>query len=306
MSAFVSQNLSKHADKKSGQQIFDRTRIRQHRLRATRKLSAHDALLRHIADGLCARLDMIARDFSHALIIGAPHDILPPSRLMPKISSILYGDSVGAMLPHHGVRIVFDEEQLPFDRAQFDLIISFWNLHLVNDVPGALQQYRNALRPDGLFLAALAGGHTLTELRESFYHAELSIVDAISPHIHPFAGLRDIGDLLPRAGFALPVADSETLMLNYTTVFDLIADLRGMGASNALLARANKGLRRDVLAHACDFYRANHSTAEGRYAARFDIYYLTAWAPHPSQPQPLAPGSGRVSLTEIFKDKPGR
>lgn len=306
MERFVSQNFSKDGDRRTPPEIFDRQLIRIHRSRAAADFAAHDILARYIADELIGRLEAVTRDFSDALIIGAPRDVLSSgefaSRLASKVSRITYVDSARQMLPGHGVRLVCDEERLPFCAPRFDLIISFWTLHLVNDVPGVLRQYRTILHPNGLLLAGLAGGETLIELRESLNRAESEITGGLAPHIHPFAELRSLGDLLPRAGFALPVADSVRITINYRSPLALMADLRGMGEANALVARPRRGLRRDVLARAFEFYQEAYGLANQRYPARFDIHYLTGWAPHPDQQQPLKPGSGQTSLAEIFKD----
>ncbi len=177
-----------------------------------------------------------------------------------------------------------------------DLITSVFALHAVNDLPGVLIQVRRALKPDGLFLAALFGGDTLTELRQSLAAAEIEILGGVSPRVAPFADVRDLGGLLQRAGFALPVADVERTIVRYGDVLSLIRDLRAMGETNALAERSRKPMRRDMLAAAVDHYARHFADPDGKLRATFDIVYLTGWAPHASQQQPLKPGSAKARL----------
>ena len=192
--------------------------------------------------------------------------------------------------------IVADEEGLPFPEACFDLITSVLSLHAVNDLPGALVQIRRTLRPDGLFVAALFGGETLRELRQAFAQAESEITGGLTPRVAPFADVRDLGALLQRAGFALPVADVERSMVQYAEFSTLVQDLRALGETNVVHGRFRGLLRRDLLARMLSGYAEAHADAEGRLRATFDIIYLTGWAPHEGQQKPLAPGSARVAL----------
>ena len=184
-----------------------------------------------------------------------------------------------------------DEEALPFRDASLDLVVSALALQFVNDLPGALVQIRRALKPDGLFLTALIGGDTLTELRQAFAAAESDIEGGVSPRVAPFADLRDLGALLQRADFALPVTDNDRLVVRYDTVFGLMHDLRRMGATNALLDRRRTPLKRTTLMRVAEIYAQRFADADGRVRATFEIVWLSGWAPHPRQQQPLTPGS---------------
>lgn len=197
--------------------------------------------------------------------------------------------------------VVFDSDEVLHAAPQSaDLAVSVLDLHAVNDLPGALVQIRRALKPDGLFLAALFGGQTLTELRASLAAAEIETSGGVSPRVFPFADVRDMGGLLQRAGFALPVADVERLTVFYSGLDALLADLRAHGETNVLSERRrtplSRAARRAVEAH----YRANHADVRGKLRATFEIIYLTGWAPHESQQQPLRPGSAKARLAEAL------
>lgn len=192
------------------------------------------------------------------------------------------------------------DEALPFAPASFNIVASALSLHVANDLPGVLIQIRRILKPDGLFIAALFGGETLRELREAFAAGESEASGGVSPRVAPFADVRDMGHLLQRAGFALPVVDTERTTVRYREFATLIFDLRALGETNALAERSRKFLRRDVLAAALSHYSGRHAEADGRLRATFDIVYLTAWAPHESQQKPLAPGSARSHLADAL------
>ena len=196
--------------------------------------------------------------------------------------------------------IVADEEALPFGDGTLDLVVSALVLQFVNDLPGTLVQIRRALRPDGLFLAALIGGETLTELRQSFAAAESEVEGGASPHVAPFADLRELGALLQRAGFTLPVTDVDRLTVRYDSVFGLMRDLRRMGATNMLHARRRTPLRRATLMRMAEIYAERFSDNDGRVRATFEIIWLSGWAPHPSQQQPLKPGTARTRLADAL------
>ena len=189
---------------------------------------------------------------------------------------------------------------MPFRDASLDLVVSALALQFVNDLPGALVQIRRALKPDGLFLAALLGGETLTELRQAFAAAESDVEGGISPRVAPFADLRELGALLQRAGFALPVTDTDRLVVRYDTVFDLMHDLRRMGATNALLDRRRTPLKRATLMRMAEIYAQRFADADGRVRATFEIVWLSGWAPHPRQQQPLKPGSASTRLADAL------
>jgi SAM-dependent methyltransferase len=211
--------------------------------------------------------------------------------------------------------LALDEEALPFSPASFDLVVSALSLHWVNDLPGALVQIRAALEPDGLFLAALLGGDTLRELRLALLEAESAIEGGASPRVSPFADLRDAAGLLQRAGFALPVADSDTLTVTWADPLALMRELRGMGETNAVAARRKEVARRETLFAASARYQAQFGTTDGRIPASFQVIYLAGWAPDASQQQPLRPGSAASRLAEALgtreisagvKAEPGR
>ncbi len=199
-----------------------------------------------------------------------------------------------------GPRVQADEEALPFADQSLDLVVSGLALHFVNDLPGTLLQVRRALKPDGLLLAAMLGGTTLTELRTALLAAEEEIEGGASPRVAPFADVRDLGALLQRAEFALPVADAETVTVTYAHPLALMRELRGMGAANALLHRRKAPLRRATLGRALEIYADRFGLANGRIPATFEIMTLTAWAPHESQQKPLQPGSAKVRLADAL------
>jgi SAM-dependent methyltransferase len=198
---------------------------------------------------------------------------------------------------------VGDLESLPLAAESCDLVVSLMALHHVNDLPGALIQIRRALRPDGLFLAALAGGDTLTELRQSLVIAESEVLGGAAPRVAPFADVRALGSLLQRAGFALPVVDSDALVARYDDLFALMRDLRAFGATNALTLRSRKPLRRDVLMRAAAVYAERFADSDGRLRATFETIWLSGWAPHESQPKPLKPGSAAMRLADALRPR---
>ena len=196
---------------------------------------------------------------------------------------------------------VSDTEPLALAPAAFDLVVSALALQFVNDLPGVLAQIRRALKPDGLFLAAMIGGETLTELRQSFAAAEAEIEGGVSPRVAPFADLRDLGGLLQRAGFALPVTDVDRIVVRYDNAFALMQDLRRMGATNILNERRRTLSRRATFLKMAQIYAERFSDPDGRIRATFDIVWMSGWAPHDSQQKPLKPGSAKMSLADAVK-----
>jgi SAM-dependent methyltransferase len=194
-----------------------------------------------------------------------------------------------------------DEEALPVAAERFNLVVSLLSLQAVNDLPGALVQIRRALQPDGLFIGCLLGGSTLTELRQAFTEAEAEIEGGVSPHVAPFADVRDVGSLLQRAGFALPVTDIEPVTVRYRDPFGLFRDLRAMGLTNPLEARRRTPLRRETLMGAAAIYADRFADPDGRLRATFDVLWLSGWAPHESQQKPLRPGSAKMRLADALK-----
>ncbi len=287
--------------------LFDRRAWRAHRERAARLVQggarAVDFLHAEIADRLLDRLDVVNREFAVALDLGTRDGGLARA-LAARGGTRLVVAAEPAMqflAGAPGPRVIADPELLPFGDASFDLIASVLALHWTADLPGALVQLRRALKPDGLLLAAMLGGSTLVELRTALFEAELAEEGGVSPRVSPAIELADAAALLQRTGFALPVADSETITVTYPDMLALLRDLRGMGETNALAARRRGGLRRATLARAALIYAERFGDATGRIPASFEILFLCGWAPHPSQPQPLPRGSATARLADALK-----
>lgn len=285
-----------------GLTLFDRAALAARRRRAAGALAEAGFLLSEAADGLAGRLSTVVRDFPLALDLGAHDGRLGRAVLATgKTGALISAESCLPLLDRlPPPRLAVDEETLPFREESLDLVVSGLSLQWINDLPGALIQIRRALKPNGLFLAAVIGGNSLSELRGAFVAAESSIRGGVSPRVAPFVEIRDAGALLQRAGFALPVADSDTLAVRYADPFALLRDLKAMGWSNALAARSRAPMRRDVLLKAMEFYVDNHSDPDGRVRATFEFVYLSGWAPHESQQTPLRPGSARMRLADAL------
>jgi SAM-dependent methyltransferase len=279
--------------------IFDRALLRSRRRRAA-ALGPATFLLDRVAGDLAERLATVLRRFELAVDLGTPGDAVRTA--LARLESV--GKIVAADVMPDAARgeifIATDEEALPFGDATLDLVVSALALQFVNDLPGVLVQVRRALKPDGLLLAALLGGETLTELRQSFAEAESDIEGGVSPRVAPFADLRDLGALLQRAGFALPVTDVDRVTVRYDSVFGLMHDLRRMGATNALLARRRTPLKRATLQRMAEIYAERFADEDGRLRATFEIVWLSGWAPHPDQQQPLKPGSAKARLADAL------
>jgi NADH dehydrogenase [ubiquinone] 1 alpha subcomplex assembly factor 5 len=286
----------------SVREIFDRRLLIRRRDRVAAGAAAHDFLLARVAEDLVERLSAINRTFAVAANLGAYHGLLGRRlRQLSGIEKVTDVEPAPRLLAQcDGPRLQADEENLPFAERSLDLVASGLSLQLVNDLPGAFIQVRRALKPDGLFLGAMLGGSTLTELRTAFLVAEEEMEGGVSPRVAPFADVRDLGALLQRAGFALPVADSDTVTATYPDPLALMRDLRAMAASNPLTARRKMPLRRATLARAIAVYRERFGLPDGRIAATFEIVTLTGWAPHESQQKPLAPGSARTRLADAL------
>jgi SAM-dependent methyltransferase len=196
-----------------------------------------------------------------------------------------------------------ENEGLSLAPQSLDLVVSALALQFVNDLPGALAQIRRALKPDGLLLAAMTGGETLTELRQAFAAAEAELDGGVSPRVAPFADLRDIGALLQRTGFALPVTDIDRIVVRYDSAFALMQDLRRLGATNVLVERRRTPTRRATLLRMAQIYGERFADPDGRIRATFEVIWLSGWAPHESQQQPLKPGSAKASLAEAVKGR---
>jgi len=282
--------------------IFDRALLRRRRERTAALAGAHDFLLARVADDLLERLTMVRRRFPVAVNVGAQHGLLGArARSLAGIELMIDLEPTQGLLRQcRGLRVQADEEALPFRGQSLDLVLSGLALQFVNDLPGTLLQIRHALKPDGLLLASMLGGDTLHELRTALYLAEEEVEGGASPRVAPFADVRQLGSLLQRAGFALPVADSQTLTVTYADALALMRELKAVGVSNALRARRRRPLRRGTLARAVHHYAERFALPNGRVPATFEIITLTGWAPHASQQQPLRPGSATVRLAEAL------
>jgi SAM-dependent methyltransferase len=260
--------------------LFDFSAAARARARAKR-LAGDRFLDRAAAEGLADRLQAVVRTFQTALWIG---DAVPPE-ILPFAQNWICAD--------------FDAREMLAAQGPFDLAVSLFSLQSINDLPGALVQIRRRLKPDGLFLGALLGGATLSELRDAFAQAEIATRGGVSPRVAPFADVRDLGGLLQRGGFALPVADVERLTVRYRDFWSLARDLRAHGLTNNLGERSRRFLRRDTLAALLAYYAAHHAE-DGKLLARFETLYLTGWAPHESQQVPLKPGSAKARLADAL------
>lgn len=283
--------------------IFDRDLLLTFRRRAFRRgINDADFLLRRAAYDLEERLDAVERHFEVAVDL-AGHTGLAAKAIARsgKADTILRIEQDEAFLAGPFAGIIGDEEALPLKPASADLIVSLMSLHVTNDTPGVMLQIARALKPDGLFLGALSGNGTLGELRESLLQAEVELTGGASPRVFPFADVRDVGGLLQRAGFALPVTDVENATVRYDSIFNLMADLRAMGMQNVLRDRSRKPVSKRLFLRAAEIYAERFSDPDGRIRATFSTIWLSGWAPHQSQQKPLKPGSAKTSLAEALK-----
>lgn len=288
------------------QPIFDTPLLLQRKRRALdRPVAGADFLMRRIADDFADRLDAVERKFAKAAALfcqtSAAFDAIRASGKAGDIvrveaDALFLGDQPGMVAP---------PETVPFEPESLDLAVSLLSLQAMNDVPGMLAQIRRALRPDGLFLAAFAGAGTLAELRESLFAAETELYGGVSPRVAPFPDVRDAGGLLQRAGFSLPVADVETVVVRYDTLFSLMADLRAMGETSALIDRPRRPVSKRLFMRAAEIYAERFADPDGRIRASFSLVWMSGWAPDPSQQKPLKPGSGKVSLAKVLENPDG-
>lgn len=284
-------------------QIFDPNLIRRRHARALPGLQDHNFLIDRAAFALADRLGDIKRAFPVSVLEGLRCSATAQTALQNASRSENFWRA--GLIPGERSDLQSDPEILPFAHASLDLFLSNFTLHNTNDLPGTLVQIRRALKPDGLFLAAMPGGETLFELRAALTQAEMELKGGLSPRVHPFATKQDMGALLQRTGFALPVVDSEILTITYENLFRLLAELRGVGAGNALMARHKTNPGRAFFNRAAQIYAANFSekSGSGRIEASVEIIYLIGWAPHASQPQPLRPGSAKTRLADALGTK---
>jgi len=283
-------------------ELFDRSLFRHRRLRALHAAKpGSDFLLKAVAEDLEDRLSLINRSFPTAVDLGGHTGaVLKAIANSGKAERLLRADLFGPD-PHLPTPdLVVDDAFLPFGDGSIDLVVSALNLQFVNDLPGCLVQIRRALAPDGLFLATLPGAGTLTELRDSLTRAELESRGGAAARVMPFADTRDLGALLQRAGFALPVTDLDTVTVRYDTMFALMADLRAMGAASILGERSRAPLTRRIFLRAAELYAQNHADPDGRIRATFALVTLLGWAPHENQQKPLRPGSARTRLADAL------
>ena len=268
--------------------LFDRPLLRARQHRALRG-GAATFLLDRVAEDAAERLQAVLREFKSAADVGTPGDQLR-NALADRFGQLARID-----LPD------IESEPLALQPEQLDLAVSALAFQFVNDLPGVLAQIRRALKPDGFLLAAMIGGDTLTELRQSFAAAEAELEGGVSPRVAPFVDLRDVGALLQRAKFALPVTDVDRIVVRYASAFALMADLRRMGATNVLVERRRTPSRRATLMRMAKIYGERFADSDGRIRATFDVIWLSGWAPHESQQKPLKPGSAKASLADAVK-----
>jgi SAM-dependent methyltransferase len=267
--------------------LFDRALLRMRQRRAQKRGPAA-FLLDRVTEDMEERLHAVLRDFADVAEVWTPGEILRTGDRFKSVTRI---------------KLDSGHETLPLQPESLDLVVSALAFQFVNDLPGVLAQIRRALRPDGLLLAAMIGGDTLTELRQSFAAAEAECEGGVSPRVVPFADLRDAGMLLQRAGLALPVTDVDRIVVRYDSAFALMQDLRRMGATNILVERRHTPTRRATMLRMAQIYAERFADADGRIRATFDVIWLSGWAPHESQQKPLKPGSAKASLAEAVKGK---
>ena len=289
--------------------IFDSDLRRQRLRRVANDYQTYRFLAERCAQDMGQRLTAINKSFPVIVNLTdqqgvMSHVIGPLPQSLSGGVTYIEASEIAEMQGRNGaVKLIADEEIIPFSAGSVDLFLSILTFQHANDLPGVLIQLRRALRPDGLLLAALFGGETLKELRDALSQAEIDLLGGMSPRVFPFADVRDAGGLLQRAGFALPVVDSDVVTVTYGPLIDLLRDLRGMGQSNFLTDRAKKPLTRKFLEKAEAVYRDRHTNSDGKLMATFEILYLTGWAPHESQQQPLRPGTAKARLADALRTK---
>lgn len=287
--------------------LFDRQLLQKRRQRALKQasLTKCDYLLNYVIEDIIDRISIIKRVFPLALNYGCHTNQLSQSLAkLDQVGSIISTDSllkITQTLP--SPRVVADEEFFPFVNSSFDLIISPLNLQWINDLPGTLTQIFKGLKPDGVFIGATLGQKSLWELRHCLLQAEEELLGGASPRVAPFADIKDLGHLLQRAGFTLPVTDRDVLKVTYPTTTQLMHEIRQMGAANNLINRSKKTVQRALFQRVEELYHQHFAQQPGKITATFEVIYLSGWAPHPEQQKPLRPGSAKVSLTDVFEKK---
>lgn len=286
--------------------VFDRKLVRDHRDRAAKNWSEFDFLHKEVAERLCDRLDDVVRDCPLALDVGCHGgDVASVIGTRGKVQTLVQFDLSGEMVKRANQQpnvktLVADEEFLPFGSETFDLIVSNLSLHWVNDLPGTLLQINRALKPDGLFIGTMFGIETLRELRQCLRDAELAVDGGVSPRISPFADVRDLGMLLQRAGFTLPVVDADVIDVRYENPMRLLKDLKGMAQNNKVLERRKTFTKRELIFTALHKYIEEFQGDDGRVPATFQVMFMTAWKDDPSQQKPLTPGTAQHKMADAF------
>lgn len=279
--------------------IFDRQLLRSRQSRAA-ALGPATFLLDRVAEEMLDRLAVVLRKFEHAADLDTPAATLRTALVASgRIPSL----EPASIVNEGGLEVMAGERSRPFADGSLDLVVSGLALQFVNDLPGVLIQVRRALKPDGLLLAAMIGGDSLTELREAFAQAESEVEGGLSPRVLPFADIRELGSLMQRAGFALPVVDSDRVIVRYESPLALMRDLRAMGATNLLIERRRAPLKRATLRRMIEVYAERFADSDGRLRATFEIVWLSGWAPHESQQKPLKPGSATRRLADALVTK---
>ena len=288
----------------SAMQVFDRSVLRQRRNRAADEFADFDFLYQAVGDNLIDRLDTIRKELPVIADLGAGTSTLGKVLKHRKgTQTVINLDMSPAMAARaRGLGVVADEDLLPFKLHSLDCVVANLSLHWVNDLPGALAQIRMALKPDGVFLAAVMGGDSLHELRQSLQDAELAVRGGVSPRVSPLIDMHDMSALLQRAGFALPVVDHDAIVVDYASPFRLMHDLRGMAATNVTLHRDRAPVPKRMMMEAARIYADKFPAEdeEGGVTATFDVIYVIGWAPAASQPQPLRPGSATARLADAL------
>ena len=287
------------------EQLIDSKAVVDRKRRALRnRVNGADFLMRDAAQELADRLSAVERRFPRAAVLLTPTGLAADTlRATGKVDEVVEVAAHRDLLDGPGT--VAEGDRLPLEPSSLDLAVSLLSMQELNDIPGFLIQVRRALKPDGLFIGAMAGAGTLTELRDALLAAETQLAGGASPRVLPFADVRDAGALLQRAGFALPVADHDDLTVRYATMFDLMRDLRAMGVTNVLAGRSRRPATRALFTHAAQIYAGRHSDADGRIRATFSLVWMSGWAPADSQRKPLRPGSAQVSLARVLEDPEG-
>jgi SAM-dependent methyltransferase len=275
--------------------VFDRNIVRQNRNRCAPKLEQHGFLIDWTLNQIQSRLGDVKKEFPTALQIGCRSSKNLKNQF--GVENLYSLDLAENLNPD----IQADEEFLPFAKDSFNLIYSPLNLHTTNDLPGVLSQINHVLKEDGLFIAGILGGETLFELRDSMTRIELEISGGQSPHIAPFADMQQMGSLMQRAGFNLPVIDSEKITVTYDNVLKLMEDIRNMGEGNALIERKKTFSNYDYFGRVIQDYAAHHSENDGRVKATFEVIFIAGWAPHENQQKPLQPGSATNRMADALE-----